>query len=182
MYLLRMQMYATFTGISKEKQCKSYFQLSKGLQYMLSHILLRNLQWVLFPVRHSIRSCLWLIIQSGTGWWWVSGITLLEAIAYVRPHCPHRRQQLAEDVWSVMVTGHACVWLLSFSDFLTVSPPVLGLTRYDVYCAAVWSWSMIAACSRDVLLWGKQDSVLPNEIKVSMYNHFTLYTLTNVTV
>lgn len=30
-YLLRMQMYSTFTGISKEKQHKCYFQFCKGL-------------------------------------------------------------------------------------------------------------------------------------------------------
>lgn len=34
------------------------------------------------------------------------------------------------------VTGHVSVRLLSFSDFLTVSLPVLGLTRYKLYSAA----------------------------------------------
>lgn len=85
-------------------------------------------------------------------WWRDSALSLLlRGIAYVRPYCLHRRQHFAEDVWSVMVTGHASGWLLSFSDFLTVSLPVLGLNRYRIYCAAaaaVRSWSMIAACSR----------------------------------
>lgn len=110
---------------------------------------------------------------------WYSSL-LLRAVAYVRSHCPHRRKQFAEDVWSVLVTGHTSVWLLSFGDFLTVLLPVLGLTCYNIYsAAAVWTWSMIAACSRQRQANAafEGNSILFNEIEVSMDIWVTLYTL-----